>query len=67
MFVNISYISGAHNSKSKCCYNVELSVYYLYVEANISIDFQIYIGVPLRISSVNVTKSAGCLFSGSSD
>ena len=49
MFVNKYFIhlSGAHNSKSKWCYNAELSAYYFYVKTKISIDFQICISVPL--------------------
>ena len=46
---NISYISGAHNSKSKCCYNAKPSAYYFYVRTKISVDFQICISVPLTL------------------
>ena len=44
---NISYISGAHNSKSKWCYNVKPSAYYFYVKTKVPVDFQICIGAPL--------------------
>ena len=44
---NILYISGAHNSKSKWCYNAKPSAYYFYVKTKVSVDFQICIGAPL--------------------
>ena len=44
---NILYILGAHNSKSKWCYNAKPSAYYFYVKTKVSVDFQICIGAPL--------------------
>ena len=44
---NISYISGAHYSKSKWCYNAKPSTSYFYVRTKISVNFQIYISVRL--------------------
>ena len=46
---NISYISGAHNSKSKCCFNAKPSSYHFYVKMKISVHFQICISVPLNM------------------
>ena len=36
---NISYISGARNSKSKCFYNAKLSAYYFHVKTKIPLEF----------------------------
>ena len=48
MFVIKHFIfSGAHNSKSRCCYTAKLSTYYFYVKTKISIDFENCISVPL--------------------
>ena len=44
---NISYISGADNSKSKCCCNAKHLAYYFCVKTKISVDFQIRISVLL--------------------
>ena len=44
----LSDISSANNSKSKCCYNARPWAYYFYVKADMSVDFQICINVPLR-------------------
>ena len=44
-FSPIRYISGAHNSKSKCYFNAKPSAYYFYVKTKISVDFQIFISV----------------------
>ena len=41
IFSPIRYISGAHNSKSKCYFNAKPSAYYFYVKTKISVDFQI--------------------------
>ena len=45
--------------KGKRCFNVKFSTYYFQMKTKILADFQICIGVPLRVPSVNVTKSAG--------
>ena len=47
---NISYISGAHSPKSKCCFNAKPSAY-SYTKAKMSVNFQIYISLPLRLIS----------------
>ena len=44
-------ISGAHNAKSKCCYDAKPSAYYFQVKTKISVDFQICISVPLKNGS----------------
>ena len=46
---NISFISGAHKSQSKCCYNAKPSSYHFYVKMKISVHFQICISVPLNM------------------
>ena len=56
-----SGISGANNSKSKCFYNVKPSAYCFHVKTNISVDFQIYISVPLR-NSEHLTTPRSCLW-----
>ena len=38
----MSYISGAHNSKNKCCYNAKPSAYYFHMKTRIYI-YKIYI------------------------
>ena len=38
---NISDISGAHNSKSKCCYNAKPSAYYFYLKTKISASSEV--------------------------
>ena len=40
-------ISGAHNAKSKCCYDAKPSAYYFQVKTKISVDFQICISLSL--------------------
>ena len=48
MFVkNHLYNSDVHNSKGKYYCNAKPSAYYLYIETNVSVDFQIYISEPL--------------------
>ena len=48
MFVKKHFnISDVHNSKSKYYCNAKLSAYYLYIEINVSVDFQICISEPL--------------------
>ena len=47
MFVkNLSYISGAHISKSKQCCNAKPSGYYLNVTKKILVDFHVCISAP---------------------
>ena len=59
MFVNKLFTYPyAHISKCQGCFNVKSSTYYFHVKRKIFVDFQIFISVPLRISSVNVTKSS---------
>ena len=48
----MSYIPGAHNTKSKCCYHAKPSAYCLYVKTKISVDFQTCISVLLRCKSL---------------
>ena len=44
----LTYISHAHISNSKRCFNVKSSTYYFHVKTNILEDFQIYISAPLN-------------------
>ena len=48
-------LSGALNSKIKCCYNVKLSAYYFYVNTKRSVGFQICTSVPLSKAFYFVT------------
>ena len=45
--MNFSRISRVHISKSKRCFNVKSSIYYLHMKTKILADFQICIIVPL--------------------
>ena len=47
---------GAHNLKSKCCYNANSSAYYFHMKSKISVDFQICISVPLREENNSKTE-----------
>ena len=51
MFVNklFTYLTRAHISKRKTCFNVKSSTYYFHVKKKILADFQICIGVPLKL------------------
>ena len=54
MFLNVCkqaffYISRAHISKSKRCFNVKFSTYYFHMNTKIFSDFQICVSVPFNI------------------
>ena len=56
--------SGAHNSKSKCCYNAKPSPYYFYVKTKIPIDFYICISVPLTTEIFIIINRCGINYCG---
>ena len=53
------YISDAHISKSKTCYNAKPSAYYFcVVKANISVDFHICISVPVIFAKLVISQKS---------
>ena len=63
MVVNKHFINtDGYISKSKRCYNAKPSAYYFYMRKKITLNFHIYISVPLKFSYRQSIESSETLF-----